>query len=158
MGDKHVIAITGIVVKDGKFLITRRNLDKKAFPGKWTVPGGRLEMADYIDTPKDTDSHWYNIAEKVLRREVMEEAGLEIKNIKYLASMTFMRGEDPALIISFYCDHHDGDVVLCSESIDHAWVDLNESRNYDLIEGIYEEFEMLDKILKNQEAGEWQVG
>ena len=155
--NRHHIAITGIVVKDGRFLITRRNLSKKAFPGKWTVPGGRLEMIDYIDSPKDTSSHWYNIVEKVLRREVKEEAGLEIKNIKYLASMTFMRGEDPALIISFYCDHHHGDVVLCDESIDHKWVNLEESREYDLIEGIYEEFEMLDRILNGGNVGEWQM-
>lgn len=37
----HRIAITGIIYNDeGKYLITRRSLEKKVFPGKWTVPGG----------------------------------------------------------------------------------------------------------------------
>jgi len=155
MSDKHIIAVTGIVVKDNKFLITRRNLDKKAFPGRWTVPGGRLEFNDYINEPKDTDSHWYNVLEKVIRREVKEEVGLEIKNIRYLTSMTFMRGEDPALIISLFADHANGEVVLCDESIDHKWISLDEARNFDLIEGIYEELEMLDKLLKGEKIGEW---
>ncbi len=31
----HEVAITAIVVKDGKFLITRRAPTKKRFPGEW---------------------------------------------------------------------------------------------------------------------------
>ena len=147
MSDKHVVAITGIVIKNGKYLITRRSLDKKAFPGKWTLPGGRLEVNDYINSKKDTGDHWYNILEKVLRREVLEEVGLEIESIGYLTSMTFMRGDDPCLIVSLFADHLSGEVVLNEESLDHAWVSLVEAKEYDLIEGIYEEIAMLDKLL-----------
>jgi len=154
--DKHIIAATGVVIKDKKYLITKRNLNKKAFPGMWTIPGGRLEVLDYINEPKDTSEHWYNVLEKVLRREIKEEVGLEIKNIKYLTSMTFMRGEDPVLVISLYCDYDKGDVVLDSESDGHAWVSLEEAKDYDLIEGIYEELEMLDRILKGERVGEWE--
>ena len=39
----HEVAITAIIVKDGKYLITRRSPNKKRFPGMWTVPGGKLE-------------------------------------------------------------------------------------------------------------------
>ncbi|MAH07225.1 hypothetical protein CMI38_03175 [Candidatus Pacearchaeota archaeon] len=156
MDDKHVVAITGVIVKDGKYLITKRSLDKKAFPGKWTVPGGRLEVVDYINTEKDTGDHWYNVLEKVLRREVKEEVGLEIGNIRYLASMTFMRGDDPALIVSLFADHVSGEVVLDEESIDYRWVDLEEARSCDLIEGIYEELEMLDELLRGEKIGEWK--
>ncbi len=44
----HRITSTAIIHKNGKFLITQRSLDKKAFPGKWVVPGGGLEVDDYI--------------------------------------------------------------------------------------------------------------
>jgi len=152
----HIVAVTGIVVKDGKYLITRRNLNKKAFPGKWTVPGGRLEIEDYINLPKDTSEHWYNILEKVLKREVKEEVGLDIKNIKYLTSMTFLRGEEPDLIISFYADYTEGKVVLDDESVDFKWVSLEEARSYDLIEGIYEELVMLDNLLKGNKIIGWK--
>ena len=153
--DKHIIAVTGIIVKGGKYLITRRDLSKKAFPGKWTVPGGRLEINDYIHEKRDTHDHWYNVLEKVLRREVKEETGLEIKNIQYLTSITFMRGEDPTLIISLYADYKNGEVKLNDESIDYKWVSLEEAKKYDLIEGIYEEIEMLNKVLKGEKS-EWK--
>ena len=78
MGDnKHAVTVTAIIVRDGKYLITQRSKDKKNFPGMWTVPGGNLEVEDYINLPKDTAHHWYNIFEKVLKREVVEEVGLE---------------------------------------------------------------------------------
>lgn len=155
MEDKHIIAITGIIIKEGKFLITKRNLNKKAFPGKWTVPGGRLEVADYINEKKDTGDHWYNVLEKVLKREVKEETGLEIENIKYLTSITFLRGEDPTLIVSLYANYKCSEVKLNEESVDYKWVSLNEAKNFDLIGGIYEELEMLDKILKGEKIEKW---
>jgi len=153
----HEITVTGIVIKEGKFLITKRSLNKKAFPGKWTVPGGRLELEDYIHLPKDTSHHWYNVLEKVLKREVKEETGLEIKNLKYLTSMTFIKPDNtPVLIVSLYADYSNGEVELDEESIDFKWVDVEEAKNYDLIEGIYEEFLMLDKILKGEKIEAWK--
>jgi 8-oxo-dGTP diphosphatase len=152
----HEVSVTGIIVKNGKFLITQRALNKRAFPGKWTVPGGRLELEDYISFPKDTSHHWYNVLEKVLKREVKEETGLEIKNIRYLTSMTFIKSSNtPVLIISLYADYSKGEVELDEESIDFKWVNIEEAKNYDLIEGIYEEFLMLDKILKGEKIEEW---
>lgn len=38
-------------------------------------------MDEYATRPKDTGDHWYNIFENVLRREVLEETSLEVKNI-----------------------------------------------------------------------------
>jgi len=154
--NKHHITITGIIIRDGKYLITKRSMNKRLFPGMWTVPGGNLETVDYINDDKDTSSHWYNVVEKVLRREIMEEVGLQVKNIKYLTNMTMMAGDNPLMIFSLYCDHHDGDVVLNDESVDHKWVSLEEAREHDLIEGIYDELVMLDKILKGDKVSEWK--
>ena len=152
----HYVVVTGIVVKDGKFLITKRSPNEKAFPNLWTVPGGKLELSDYKDKPKDTNSHWYNILENLLRREIKEETGLDVKNLKYLTSLTFIRPDNiPVVVISLFADHDGGEVKLNDESVDHAWVSLEEAKNYELIEGIYEELEMLDKVLKGEEAREW---
>ena len=41
----HMVAATCIVVKDGKFLIAKRHAQEKAFPNRWTVPGGKLVLA-----------------------------------------------------------------------------------------------------------------
>lgn len=153
----HYVSATAIIIKEGKYLITKRSKNLKAFPGMWTVPGGKLEVSEYKEKPKDTSQHWYNILEKVARREVLEETGLEIKNIKYLTSMTFIRPDGvPGLIVSLFADYASGDVNLSDELDEHAWVSLEEAKNYPLIEGIYEELEMFDKHLKGENIGEWK--
>ena len=153
----HYLVVTGIIVKDGKYLITKRAPTEKAFPNQWTVPGGKLELDDYAKRPKDTSAHWYNVFEDVLKREVTEEVGLTMKNIRYLTSLSYIRSDNiPTIIVSLFADHHKRDVKLCPALTDHAWVTLEESRNYDLIEGIYEELEMLDRLLKGEEVGSWE--
>ncbi|MFH1503716.1 MAG: NUDIX domain-containing protein [Candidatus Diapherotrites archaeon] len=153
----HAVTATAIVIKDGKYLITKRALTKKAFPGLWTVPGGNLELSDYKEKPKDTSAHWYNILEKLIKREVKEETGLEIKNIGYLTSITFIKPNGiPGLIFSFFADYDSGEISLNEESVDYAWVSLEEAKNYELIEGIYEELIMLDKLLKENKFEEWR--
>ena len=153
----HYVVATGIIVKDGKFLITKRAPTEKAFPNQWTVPGGKLDLDDYAKRPKDTSAHWYNIFEDLLKREVMEEVGLTMKNIRYLTSLSYIRSDNiPTIIVSLFADYHEGEVKLCPALTEYAWVTLKEAKNYELIEGIYEELEMLDKILKGKEVRVWQ--
>jgi len=155
----HYIVVTGIVMKDGKYLIAKRAGHEKVAPNLWTVPGGKLELKDYIYRHKDTPIHWYNIFEQVVKREVMEEVGLEIKNLKYLTSMVFFRPDGiPTVITSLYADHHRGEVKLSKDLTEHAWVTLQQAKNYQLIDGIYEELVMLDKLLKGERVEEWKAG
>lgn len=153
----HEVAITAIVVKDGKYLITRRTPNKKRFPGKWTVPGGRIETSDYTSLPKDTEECWYNVLERVVRREVKEEAGVEIKNIDYVTSLALIDKEGtPIFIISCMADWDSGEVVLQeSETDQYAWVSSDEAKNYDLIGGIYDELKMADARRRGDKS-EWK--
>lgn len=152
----HYIVVTGILVKDGKYLITKRADWEKAFPGRWTVPGGKLEVLDYALRQKDTEHHWYNILESLLKREVKEEVNLEIENIGYVTSMVYIRPDNiPCLIISLFAYTKTNDLKLCNALTEHAWISLEEAKNYDLIEGIYEELEILDKFLKEGKSMKW---
>jgi NADH pyrophosphatase NudC (nudix superfamily) len=87
----------------------------------------------------------------------MEEVGLTMKNIRYLTSFSYIRSDNiPTIIVSLFADHHEGEVKLCPALTESAWVTLEEAKNYELIEGIYEELAMLDKLLKGEEIDAWQ--
>lgn len=145
----HYIAITGIIKKDGRYLICKRSPNEKAFPNKWCVPGGKLELKDFVNSKKDTSSHWLGVFERVLEREIKEETGLEIKNINYVSNLAFIRPNGfSTIIVSLCADYDSGDVKLAEEElVDHAWVDLQEAKNYDLIENIYEQIKTVNEQL-----------
>jgi 8-oxo-dGTP pyrophosphatase MutT (NUDIX family) len=147
----HRISLTAIIYNsDGKYLITKRALNKKAFPGKWTVPGGGLEVDDYISTkPTNSAGQWYGALENTIRREVREEVNLEIEKPEYLLDIAFIRPDGiPVIILSYYAKYKSGEVKLDADSIDYKWVTLKEAKSYDIIDGIWEEIEMVDKILR----------
>ena len=154
----HEVAITAIVVKEGKYLITRRSKTKKRFPGMWTVPGGKLEAGDYLKLPKDTEHYWYNVLERTLRREVKEEVGIEIDNIDYLTSLATVHTDgSPSLVISCIADYKSSDVILQPDELDeYTWVTLEEAKNYDLIDGIYDELKMAEDKRKGTKINEWK--
>lgn len=144
----HFVSVTAIIHKDGKYLITKRSPNEKAFPNMWTVPGGRISVEDYINLPKPTPSAWYGALEEALRREVKEEVNLEIDNIRYLIDMTLMRPDGvPVVVLSYFADYKAGKVKLDDDAVEHAWVTAEEAEKYTLIEGIYEEIVMADKLI-----------
>ena len=165
----HFVAITGIVarnrqVSDGtssepqsnsehgrttkEFLIAKRALREKAFPGRWTVPGGKLVLSEYKDVPKTTPDAWYNIVEWVLRKEIREEVNLEVEKPQYLTDLIFIQPDGyPVLVLSYWCFYKSGEVKLFKDLIEHAWVTAEEAKNYDLIEGIWEEIRDVEALL-----------
>jgi 8-oxo-dGTP diphosphatase len=154
--DKFEVVITAIVIKDEKYLITRRSLQKPRFPGYWTVPGGHLENKDYLELPKDTEHYWYNVLEKTLKREVAEEVGIEINNVDYVTSLASVHTDgNPSLVISCMADYVSGEVKLQEgETDEFAWVSLEEAKSYQLIDGIYDELAMTDAKRKGLKS-EW---
>jgi 8-oxo-dGTP pyrophosphatase MutT (NUDIX family) len=144
----HRIALTAIIHKDGKFLITKRSPDKKAFPGLWTVPGGGLHPDDYTSEPPTYPNQWYQALDHSLRREVREEVGLEIGHPKLLLDIALVRPDNvQELVLSYYAPYVSGEVKLDDESVDAAWVTYEQAKTYELIPGILGELEMVEQIL-----------
>jgi len=156
MAKKFEVVITAIVAKKSKYLILKRSAKKKRFPGRWTVPGGHLEMEDFINRPRQSEEYWYNVLETALRREVLEEAGISIRNITYVTSLaTVHKDGAPSLVISCLAGFASGSIKLQkAECDDFAWVTLEEAKNYDLIDGIYDELWQAHD-LQNGQAHEW---
>lgn len=159
MGQNHYpVAVTAIVHKDGKFLITKRSATKKRWPNMWTVPGGNMQRSDYEARTKETENAWYYVLEYVVRREVREETGIEIKNLEYLVSIIgeFKEGDPHILVISMMAEYAGGDIKLQEGECDeYAWVTAEEAKKYSLISGIAEEIEMAEKRL-NGIKSDWQ--
>ena len=147
----HYVSVTCIVIKEGKYLIVKRSDKEKVFPSKWTVPGGKLEVSDYINYRKHTKDAWYGVLEMAIKREVFEEVGIEIEDIKYLTSLSFIRPDGiPTIVLSLYGKYKAGNIKLSDELVDFRWITADEVSEYDLIEGIGEEIIALDKYLKGE--------
>ena len=147
----HRVATTCIIYNsEGKYLVTKRSPHKKMQPNKWTVPGGGLNVDDYINSPKSFDApQWYGSLESALLREVKEEVNVEVGKPKYLLDLTFISPIGvPCLVISYYAPYVSGEVKLDEDAVEYKWATLAELKELDLIKGIYEEIEMVDKLLK----------
>ncbi len=151
----HRIVTTTLIYKSNfTYLITKRALHKPAFPGKWTIPGGGLSTDDYVHGPSSTPSfpQWYGVLEKCIKREIQEEVGLEVADPEFLTDLAFIRPNGvPAIIFSFFAQYVAGDVVMDADTIEFAWVTLEEAKNYDLIDGIWDEIRQVEEILKSRQ-------
>ena len=158
----HFVVVTAIVAKKGddgvpRFLIAKRASTEKAFPNKWTVPGGKFVRTEYENLPKrpykdtqafSTAPQWYGMVEWVVRKEVMEEVNVDVKDVRYLTDLVFIRPDGyPVVTLSFWCDYISGDPKPGKDLTDVAWVTAAEAKIYDMIEGIPEEIEDVEKII-----------
>lgn len=145
----HRIVTTVIIYNsEGKFLVVKRAPHKKVHPNKWSVPGGGLTIDDYINLPTPYAGQWYSSVEKGMQREIKEEVAVAIGEPKYLLNITFIRPDKvPVLVLSYYAPYISGDVKLDEDAVEFRWVTLEEAKQLDFIEGIYDELEMVSKLI-----------
>jgi len=111
---------------------------------KYVIPGGHIEKGESM--------------EEALRREILEETGLQIRDIRLLSikesifSKTFY--EDRHFIfIDYQCRTDSDRVVLNDEAEEYAWVALKEIEDYEL--GGFTESLLLQ--MRDREASENRV-
>lgn len=104
---------------DNKVLLCKSH----KWDNKYVIPGGHIELGETM--------------ELALKREILEETGLEIYDIKLISlkesvfSETFHQKKH-FIFIDYQCKTDSSDVVLNEEAEEYAWVSLNEIENYDL--------------------------
>jgi len=154
----HYIAVTGIISRKrndrNEYLICRRGASEKLFPGKWCVPGGKVQQQDFINTKKDTTDHWFDILEKTLKKEILEETSIEIENIGYVSSLALVRPNGfTTVIISMHATLQSGEVVLDGVELDDfAWVTIDGAKKHDLIDNILEQLQKVDELEKKNKS------
>lgn len=147
--DKLFYFVANVVVyreSDGKCLILKRDQREKVHPGKWAVLGGKLEWGDFdLKKPSRMNGDvldFENAVEGLLKREVLEEASIEIQDyLEYINSVFFVRPDGiPVILIKFAVKYKRGEVVPEKGAFtDFVWVDGNEIEQYQCIDGIADE-------------------
>ncbi|MCD6426013.1 MAG: NUDIX domain-containing protein [Anaerolineales bacterium] len=89
--------------------------------GNYTIPGGHVEMGEYL--------------EDALKREILEETGLNMVKAKYLCYQEFVFDDSfwekrHFIFFDFVCRVEDGVVQLNEEAQDYAWVDIDKIDDY----------------------------
>lgn len=148
----HRIVTTTIIYRsDYTYLLTKRAPHKKVQPNKWCFPGGGLNVDDYINKPSSSDkiTRWVSALEDSLRREIKEEVNLEIGKPEMYTDVAFIQPNGtPVICFCYFAPFISGEVKLDEDSTEFAWVNLIEAKNYDLIDGIWDEIKQVDEILK----------
>lgn len=131
---------------DKRCLILKRDEREKVHPGKYAVPGGKLEWKDLdINNPTRMNGDVFDFEdaiEDLLKREALEEAGIEIQDyLEYINSVAFIRpDETPVILVNFAAKYKRGRVKPEKGAfVDYAWVNEKEVKNYDCIKGVPEE-------------------
>ena len=101
---------------DGKFLL----LKSHKFNGQFVVPGGHIELGESM--------------EQALRREIMEETGLTVRDIELVDLQEFIYDEifwkkRHFIFHDYRCRTDDSKVTLNEEAQEYLWVTLEESRS-----------------------------
>ncbi|KKP94807.1 MAG: Hydrolase, NUDIX family [Candidatus Moranbacteria bacterium GW2011_GWD2_36_12] len=123
---KFGVAVKGIVRKDGKILIVKRAESDNHRPNNWETVGGGI---DENETPHEA-----------LMREVMEEAGLDVKIVEPFNVFSFKKDDGEIKIgITFLCDWINGEVVLSEEHSEHKWIEPDEFANFESVPSLHEE-------------------
>lgn len=109
-----------VVVRDesGRCLLLKRSINSKGNPGKWDLPGGKVDAGESFD--------------QGLLREVAEETGLTISLQRVLGAA---ESESPTRKIVYLILEgrvESGQVCLSSEHDEYAWVDRRDLTTMDL--------------------------
>lgn len=95
-----VVNVEAIVRKQNQFLMITRSESDPYGAGWLTFPGGKVDSgADQSDILEDS-----------VRREVLEETGIEVGEIKYLKSKFFTTDENIGVVdVIFVCEYASGE-------------------------------------------------
>ncbi len=131
---------------DGRCLILKRDPREIAHPNRYATPGGKYEWADMnLANPGRINGDvldYPNAIEDLLRREIREEAGIEVgDDWRYICSVAFVRpDETPVVLIKLAVEYKSGEVIIEKGSFtDLAWVNAEEAGRYDCVDGMKEE-------------------
>jgi len=116
----HSILVNAVVFKEDKVLVSQRSWDEGHEPGKWTIPGGKVER---------TEEETFSVLEKNLAKEVLEETGVGIEDeMSLVSNNTFIRSSDNqhVVVLVFKCKYKSGEAQPLEDTVACKWVTKEE--------------------------------
>lgn len=112
------VAVKGLVVYDGKALLLKRSDYDPFGAGQYELPGGRLEFGEDL--------------EAALKREIMEEAGLQVTVERLLYANGFIKhARRHVVVLTWLCKAQSEQVILSNEHTEFIWA--NKARMKELL-------------------------
>lgn len=120
--DRPFVGVGAIVFRAGEVLLVRRGRPPRE--GEWSIPGGIQQLGETVF--------------EAARREVREEAGLEIELIDVVAVVdSIARDEDARVkyhytLVDLHAEWRSGDAVAGDDAAEVAWVSLDRLAEFEL--------------------------
>jgi A/G-specific adenine glycosylase len=114
---KKITAVVAVIEDKGRLLIQKRP-SSGLLAGLWEFPGGKIRRGESRD--------------QALRREVREEVGARIKNVRFLTTVKHAYTQFEVTLHAFACELGTGFVPARA---DRKWVTLSSIRRYPLPSG-----------------------
>lgn len=127
----HLILVNGVVFDGDKVLVSQRSWDEPHEPGRWTIPGGKVER---------TTNEEFHVIEKTLSREILEETGVEIEDkVQLITNNTFLRSTGQHVVaLVFKCFYKSGEAKPLEDTIDCKWATLSEIKEMEFPQNVKE--------------------
>ncbi len=123
--ERPFTGVGAIVFRGTEVLLVKRGSPPAA--GKWSIPGGLVEVGESLD--------------EAVCREVLEEAGIEVRTIDLVAALDRVildrqgRIEYHYILLDFLCEIVSGEPVAGTDADDCRFVPVGDLGRYDMTRG-----------------------
>jgi len=125
-------AVSAAILHDGRFLLVRRG--RAPAKGLYAFPGGRVEAGETL--------------EQAVRREVLEETGASIINLRHVVDLNIVAEDDAQrieFILSVHAAEYAGGKIVAGDDADAVvWANVDEMECLPLAKFVLDTARQLD--------------